>query len=91
MKICKILFGSYLYGTNNENSDKDYKGIFLPDWKGCVLNKIPNSFNFTTGSNDSKNSKDDVDEEIYSLQYFIKLACEGQTVASICFIVMMSV
>jgi hypothetical protein len=28
-----------------------------------------------------KNNSDDVDEEIYSLNYFLKLACDGQTVA----------
>jgi hypothetical protein len=32
-------------------------------------------------SSDKKNSKEDIDCEYYSLQYFIKLACEGQTVA----------
>ena len=25
-----MIFGSHLYGTNTENSDTDYKGIFLP-------------------------------------------------------------
>ena len=28
--IVKIKFGSHLYGTDNEKSDLDYKGIFLP-------------------------------------------------------------
>lgn len=79
--IVKILFGSHLYGTSTENSDKDYKGIFLPTIDDCVLNRIPKSYSNSSGNNNSKNTKDDIDEEIYSLQYFIKLACEGQTVA----------
>lgn len=79
--IVKMLFGSHLYGTDTEESDKDYKGIFLPPFEDCVLNKIPKSLNKSTSGKDSKNTKDDIDEEIFSLQYFIKLACEGQTVA----------
>ena len=31
MILFKCLGGSYLYGTNSESSDKDYKGVFLPD------------------------------------------------------------
>lgn len=80
--IVKIKFGSHLYGTSTKDSDTDYKGIFLPDIKDVVLNKIPKSLTSDTKKNsDTKNSPDDIDTEIYSLQYFIKLACEGQTVA----------
>lgn len=81
MKIVEVLFGSHMYGTNTPDSDKDYKGIFLPSHNDCYLNNIPKSINTTTGQQNSKNSKDDVDREIYSLQYFIKLGLEGQTVA----------
>jgi len=28
--IVKSVFGSILYGTNDENSDHDYKGVFIP-------------------------------------------------------------
>lgn len=79
--IVKMVFGSHLYGTSNENSDTDYKGIFLPTEDQIILNKVPKSYNETTGKNNSKNSSDDVDTEIYSLHYFLTLACEGQTVA----------
>lgn len=80
-KIVKMIFGSHLYGTSTESSDKDFKGIFLPTFDDCVLNNIPKTFSFSTGSDKTKNTKDDIDEEIFSLQYFIKLASEGQTVA----------
>lgn len=79
--ITKVVFGSNLYGTNTKSSDIDYKGVFLPPIRDCILNKIPKSISYSSGDDKSKNTKDDIDEEIYSLQYFIKLACEGQTVA----------
>ncbi|MFA7204423.1 MAG: nucleotidyltransferase domain-containing protein [Candidatus Caldatribacteriota bacterium] len=80
--IVKMIFGSHLYGTNTENSDTDYKGIFLPTKKEIYLNNIPKSINTMTKKNNTeKNSSDDIDTEIYSLHYFLKLACEGQTVA----------
>lgn len=79
--IVKMIFGSHLYGTSTENSDTDYKGIFIPDRDDVLLGRIPKSINLSTGSDKDKNSSDDVDEEMYSLHYFIKMACEGQTVA----------
>ena len=79
--IVKMKFGSHLYGTNTEDSDVDYKGVFLPDKRDILLNQIPKCRSISTGNDLMKNSPDDVDEEIYSLHYFIKLACDGQTVA----------
>lgn len=78
-KLCKILFGSHLYGTNTESSDLDYKGVYLPDFKELALGEIQKVINFSTNTSSQKNSSDDVDEEYFSLQYFIKLACQGQT------------
>lgn len=74
-------FGSHLYGTSSEDSDVDYKGVFLPGRREILLNQIPKCRSFSTGNNLVKNRPDDVDEEIYSFHYFIKLACDGQTVA----------
>lgn len=79
--IVKMKFGSHLYGTNTEESDVDYKGVFLPTKKEILLNNIPKCRSFSTGDGLVKNSPNDVDEEIYSLHYFVKLACDGQTVA----------
>ena len=80
--IVKMNFGSHLYGTDTENSDKDYKGIFMPTKKQVLLGKIPKSYNEQTKKgNDTKNTSNDIDTEIYSLHYFIELACQGQTVA----------
>ena len=78
--IVKMKFGSHLYGTDTPESDTDYKGIILPSKQDCVLNRIPKSINATTGQNNSKNTKDDIDEEYYSLQYFMKLAANGEMI-----------
>jgi predicted nucleotidyltransferase len=78
-KICKIKFGSFLYGTDTFNSDLDIKGIFLPDIKELITQKAI-SYDIKLTSPNSKNSKEDVDEEYFSIQRFLKLAIEGQTV-----------
>ena len=82
--IVKMIFGSHLYGTNTETSDRDFKGIFMPSRKQVLLGHIPKSFSFSTAKKSrrgQKNEPKDIDTEIYSFHYFIKLACEGQTVA----------
>jgi len=73
-------FGSHLYGTDTPDSDTDYKGVYLPTKEDCFLNNIEKSINSTTGNDNSKNSKDDIDEEYYSLQYFMKLAIQGEMI-----------
>jgi hypothetical protein len=79
--IVKMIFGSHLYGTATSESDLDYKGIFLPSKEEILLGSIPKGYSFSTKATDAKNTADDTDVELYSLHYFIKLACEGQTVA----------
>lgn len=79
--IVKMKFGSHLYGTATANSDVDYKGVFLPSKSEMLLGRIPKCRNYSTGNSNTKNTPDDVDMEIYSLHYFIDLACQGQTVA----------
>lgn len=74
-------FGSHLYGTATETSDVDYKGVFLPSKREVLLGRLPKCRSFSTGNDLQKNTSGDVDEEIYSLHYFIKLACDGQNVA----------
>ncbi len=80
--IVKMYFGSHLYGTNTKDSDEDFKGIFLPSKREVILGNIPKSYSYNTKKDTAgKNTADDKDIEMYSLHYFIKLACEGQTVA----------
>lgn len=79
--IVRMKFGSHLYGTDTEDSDVDYKGIFLPTKEAILLNRVPKTINLSTNVGHQKNRPGDIDEEIYSLHYFIQLACEGQIVA----------
>ncbi len=79
--IVKMKFGSQLYGTSTGKSDQDFKGVFMPEKRQILLGRIPKCRHFTTGDSSSKNKAGDIDEEIYSLHYFIQLAAEGQTVA----------
>lgn len=83
--IVRMVFGSHLYGCEDETSDKDFKGIFMPTKEQIFLGKIPKVLPTDEPkrkkAEGEKNTADDVDTEIYSLHYFIKLACEGQTVA----------
>lgn len=79
--IMNTVFGSHLYGLSTPESDMDYKTIFIPESKELVLQKAPRNINHSTGGKDSKNTKDDVDTEFFALHEFIKLACDGETVA----------
>lgn len=79
--ILKCKFGSHLYGTNTKDSDEDYKGIALPNSRDILIGRIFKTKKESTGNDQSKNSKDDVDYDIYSLHYFIELACKGETAA----------
>jgi len=79
--ICEIKFGSHLYGTNTEASDEDYKGIFLPPVEDIFLGRIPKTFAASPKDDTRKNTAGELDCEYYSLHHFLKLACQGQTVA----------
>ena len=79
--IVKMKFGAHLYGTATPESDVDYKGIFLPTKEELLLGRVPKSHNYSTGKDESRNTRNDIDIELYSFHYFIKLACDGQTVA----------
>jgi len=80
MEIVKMVFGSHLYGTNTLNSDRDYKGIFFPSKEEIYLGKIPKSKQENTKKDNTvKNTSEDTDTEMYSLHYFLKMACNGET------------
>jgi len=83
MKILvKAQAGSHLFGTNTENSDMDYKGIYIPDKKDIYLGKVEDTYQIKRSKeHGEKNTKDDVDVEFYSLKKYIQMLNEGQTVA----------
>ena len=79
--IVKMNFGSHLYGTNTETSDKDLKGVYLPNLNDCIVGNVKRSIVSNTKSNaNQKNTNKDTDCEIYSLQYFLlELGKNGDT------------
>lgn len=79
--LCNARHGSHLYGLNTENSDVDYKGIFLPSFEEMVVGNASHEIRDSTGPKNGKNSAGDVDTVFYSLQKFIKMACDGETIA----------
>lgn len=77
----KTVHGSHLYGVNTENSDMDYKGIFMPDLKELLLFRSPKQHRFSTADRHTKNTNDDVDEVYFALPEFINLAIKGEMIA----------
>lgn len=78
--ICKIVSGSYLYGTFSDASDKDYMGVFIPSLKEIVSRhgyKHEISENIKV-SDTLKNTNEDVDFKLFSLARFFNLAGQGQ-------------
>jgi hypothetical protein len=81
-QIVKMVFGSHVYGTNTPNSDQDFKSVFLPNAEDILLQRVvKTSRNKSTGPQNAKNAPGDVDIEEFSLSGYLKLLCEGQTVA----------
>lgn len=81
MILIKAVAGSHLFGTNTETSDKDYKGVFLPTAEEILLGEYPRAKSSSTGGAHSKNDKDDIDIELYSLKKFLKMCQNGDTAA----------
>ena len=82
--IVKVKWGSHLYGTSNEFSDEDFKGVYMPTLDDIFLQQVENSIQLGTKrekKEGEKNTSKDIDFEVYSLKKFIDEACEGQTAA----------
>jgi RNA repair pathway DNA polymerase beta family len=71
--------GSQLFGTHTPKSDLDVKGVFLPNLESLILQTSPQQF--TSNTNDSgtglKNSSEDVDVTVWSVQFWLKLLIRG--------------
>lgn len=81
-KILEMKFGSHLYGTDTPNSDLDFKAIYLPTAREIVLGRVKGTIAKSRPKADcERNTKDDVDMEIFSLCRYLELLMEGQTVA----------
>jgi RNA repair pathway DNA polymerase beta family len=80
--IVEMRFGSHLYGTATPSSDLDYKAIYLPAATDILLQRVSGTVSLSREkAAGEKNSPGDVDREVYSLQRYLELLAEGQTVA----------
>ena len=65
-------FGSRLYGTDLPGkSDLDLRGVFLPSVASLALREAANNLHFSTAQEGCRNSRDDVDLDLWSLQYWL--------------------
>lgn len=71
--------GSHLFGTATPKSDLDVKGVFLPSKASLYLQVAPQQFTQNTNESSSgvKNSRDDVDVTVWSVQFWLKLLLRG--------------
>ena len=88
-------YGSHLYGLNTENSDLDFRGVYIPTLDDIILKKDKDEINTeleiklyggeqTIYSNDDIDAvpiwdKKKVDVKIFSLQKFIQLCSKADT------------
>ena len=81
-KIVTIKFGSHLYGTSTPASDIDFKSVHIPTPRDILLQRAKGSINSARQKAEKeKNLPGEIEEESYSLQRYLELASEGQTVA----------
>jgi hypothetical protein len=79
--VVRIEFGSHLYGTNTPSSDHDYKSVYVPCASDILLQRVKGSLGHKVKRYEGdKNSPEDTDDEMYSLQRYLGLLSEGQTV-----------
>jgi len=78
-KLIALSFsGSGLHGTATENSDTDAKGVFVPNLKDIVTNNYSKVIQVKTNKSNAKNSKEDIDIELFSIQTFLGLLKIGE-------------
>jgi len=77
--ILLVKAGSQLHGTANENSDRDYLGVFIASKKYYLgLNKIEEvDISIHDKLENGKNSNEAVDIKLYELRKFIKLSIQN--------------
>lgn len=77
--ILKWRTGSHMYGTNGPESDEDFKGVCIPPKKFILGTSKFEQYEERTNSAGSgrRNTKEDIDLEIYSLPKFLHLLTEN--------------
>lgn len=80
--IVEMRFGSHLYGTATPQSDLDYRAVYLPDAADILLQRVQPTLSLPQDkAAGEKNAPGAVDRETHSLQRYLELLTEGQTMA----------
>ena len=71
--------GSQLFGTQTPSSDLDLKGLFLPTRSSLYLQTAPSQFSFDSKNSGQsrKNTAQDVDATLWSVQMWLRLLEKG--------------
>ena len=80
-KIFSTIYGSRLYGAALESSDTDYKGVYLPSSEDILMGNMTATYTDNSTKSGVKNSKDDVDYQLFSLKKFMHDLSGGQSYA----------
>ena len=81
-QLVNIRFGSQLYGTSTPASDIDLKSVYVPKARDILLQRVrPSVTNQRPKAEGEKNVAGEVDQESHSLQRYLGLLAQGQTVA----------
>ena len=78
-RILEYAVGSHLYGTNTENSDVDYSGVFVaPEEYYLGLQSVEEvDFSVKSKNENGKNNPDAVDRKLYEFRKFVRLSLEN--------------
>jgi len=68
-----IIAGSHFFDMDTPNSDLDFRGIYLPSGKDAKKGQLQ----YKTAGNNTRNTKDDVDVDLYSVYKFTRLLANG--------------
>jgi hypothetical protein len=80
--IVEMRFGSHLYGTATAQSDLDYKAVYVPEARDILLQRVKNTITQSPEKQAGyRNAPGDIDRETHSLQRYLELLAEGQTMA----------
>jgi hypothetical protein len=81
-KIVQMKVGSHLYGTATPESDLDIKAVYIPSDRDILLQRVsPVVSESRIKARGEKNTSTETDCEAFSLQRYMELLVEGQTVA----------
>ena len=79
LKLFTIKQGSWLYGTNNANSDIDLKTVYLPDYSDMLMGKKLKAFKYRDSAEDESTKPGEIEDEYVPLQTFAQhfLGCQS--------------